>query len=176
MSALKWFRFHKEPKSRNLGISLGITNKCINSYQIISLSCFYMFRQLCAILRELVCAFWVKCQFGFWLIKFCVVCDCVYTMRCLSMLPKFCVVCGCVYTMRCLSMLPKFCVVCGCVYTMRCLSMLPYRQTNRYTPDSHRVYIQPHATQSFINQNLNWHVTQKVQTSCLRMAHSCRNM
>jgi hypothetical protein len=34
---------------------LGITKKCINSYQfIISLSCFYVFRQLCAILTELV--------------------------------------------------------------------------------------------------------------------------
>jgi hypothetical protein len=34
------------------------SQKCINSYQfIISLSCSYMFRQLCAILRELVCTF-----------------------------------------------------------------------------------------------------------------------
>jgi hypothetical protein len=45
---------------------LGITNKCINSYQfIISLCCSYMFRQLCAILSELVCTFSVTCQFGF---------------------------------------------------------------------------------------------------------------
>jgi hypothetical protein len=45
---------------------LGITNKCINSYQfIISLSCSYMFRQLCAILKEIVCTFWVTYQFGF---------------------------------------------------------------------------------------------------------------
>jgi uncharacterized membrane protein len=36
----------------------GITNKCINFYQFIILfSCCYMFRQLCAILRELVCTF-----------------------------------------------------------------------------------------------------------------------
>jgi hypothetical protein len=35
-------------------LCLGITNKRINSYQfIISLSCYHMFRQLCAILREL---------------------------------------------------------------------------------------------------------------------------
>jgi hypothetical protein len=58
-----------------------ITNKCLNSYQfIVSLCCSYMFRQLCAILRELVCTFWVTCQFGFWLITFCVVCGCVYAM------------------------------------------------------------------------------------------------
>jgi hypothetical protein len=39
-------------------ICLRITNNCINSYQfIISLSCSYMFRQLCAILRELVCTY-----------------------------------------------------------------------------------------------------------------------
>jgi hypothetical protein len=45
---------------------LGITNKCTNSYQfIISLSCSYMFWQRCAILRELVCTFWVTWQFGF---------------------------------------------------------------------------------------------------------------
>jgi hypothetical protein len=43
-------------------LCLGITNKCINSYQfIISLSCSYMSRQLCTILRELVCTFWVTC-------------------------------------------------------------------------------------------------------------------
>jgi hypothetical protein len=37
---------------------LEITNKYISSYQfIISLSCSYMFRQLCAILKELVCTF-----------------------------------------------------------------------------------------------------------------------
>jgi hypothetical protein len=42
----------------------------------------------------------------------------------------------------------KFCVVCGCVY----------------------------ATHNFINQTPNWHVTQKVQTGSLRMAHSCRNL
>jgi hypothetical protein len=39
-----------------VGLCLGITNKRINSYQIIiSLCCSYTFRQLCAILRELVC-------------------------------------------------------------------------------------------------------------------------
>jgi hypothetical protein len=39
-------------------LCLGITNKCINSYLfIILLSCSYMFRQVCAILRELVCTF-----------------------------------------------------------------------------------------------------------------------
>jgi hypothetical protein len=47
-------------------LRLGITNKCINSDQfIISLCCSYMFRQLGDILRELVCTFWVTCQFGF---------------------------------------------------------------------------------------------------------------
>jgi hypothetical protein len=60
--------------------------KCINSYQfIISLSCSYMFRQLCAIIRELVCTFWVTCQFGFLVdkilkykeIKFSVSSDCI---------------------------------------------------------------------------------------------------
>jgi hypothetical protein len=39
------------------------------SRYIISLSCSYMFRQLCAILRELVCTFRVTCHFWFWLIK-----------------------------------------------------------------------------------------------------------
>jgi hypothetical protein len=38
------------------------------------------------------------------------------------------------------------------------------------------VYTQPHTTQNVINQNPNWNVTQKVQTSSLRMVHSCRNM
>jgi hypothetical protein len=62
-------------------LCLGITIKCISSYQlIISISCSYMFRQLYAILRELVCAFCVSCQFGFRLIKFCVVGGCVYIM------------------------------------------------------------------------------------------------
>jgi hypothetical protein len=47
----------------------------ISSYQfIISLTCSYMFRQLCSILREHVCTFWGTCQFGFWLIKFSVIC------------------------------------------------------------------------------------------------------
>jgi hypothetical protein len=60
---------------------LGITNKCINSYQFfVSLSCPYMFRQLCGILREPVCTFWVTSQFGFCLIKFCIVCGCTYIM------------------------------------------------------------------------------------------------
>jgi uncharacterized membrane protein len=41
-----------------LVISLGITNKRINSYQlIISLFCSYMFQKLCVILRELVGSF-----------------------------------------------------------------------------------------------------------------------
>jgi hypothetical protein len=71
------FDFH----TVNFVLCVGITNKCINSYQfIISLSCSYMFWQLCAILRELVCNFWVTCQCGFCLIKFCVVCGCVYNM------------------------------------------------------------------------------------------------
>jgi hypothetical protein len=47
-------------------VCLGTTNKSIDSYQlIIWLCCFYMFRQLCSILRELACTFWVTCQFGF---------------------------------------------------------------------------------------------------------------
>jgi hypothetical protein len=50
----------------NFVLCLGITNKYINSYQfIISLCCCYVFRQLCAILRELVCTFLVTCLFGF---------------------------------------------------------------------------------------------------------------
>jgi hypothetical protein len=65
----------------NFVLCLGLTNICTNSYQyIISFCCCYMFRQLCAILRELVCIFWVTCKFGVWLIKFCAVCDCVYIM------------------------------------------------------------------------------------------------
>jgi hypothetical protein len=39
-----------------------------------------MFRQLCDILRELVCTVWVTCQFGLGLINFYVVCGCVYVM------------------------------------------------------------------------------------------------
>jgi hypothetical protein len=59
-------------------LCLGITNKCFNSYQfIISLSCSYMYRHLCAILRELICTFCDTCQCGFWLIKYGVVCACV---------------------------------------------------------------------------------------------------
>jgi hypothetical protein len=66
--------------SSQFRLCLGITNKFINSCQlIISLSCSYMFRQLRDILRELVCSFRVTCQFGFWLIEFCVSCSCVYT-------------------------------------------------------------------------------------------------
>jgi hypothetical protein len=115
---------------------LWITNKCINFYQfIISLSCSYMFGQLCAIPGEIVCTFWVTCKFGFWLIKFCVVCGCVYAM-----------------------------------------SMREHRQTDREPPGHQIISTQPHTTQNFINQNPNWHVTQKAQTSSLRMAHSCRNM
>jgi hypothetical protein len=58
---------------------LGITNKCINSYQfVISLSCYYMFWQLCAVLRELVCTLELRTHLDFLLIKFCVVCGCVY--------------------------------------------------------------------------------------------------
>jgi hypothetical protein len=38
------------------------------------------------------------------------------------------------------------------------------------------IYPQPHTTQNFINESENWHVTQKVQTSSLRIADSCRNM
>jgi hypothetical protein len=50
----------------NFVLYLGITNKYINSYQfIILLSRSYMFRQLCAIFRELVCTFWVTCPSGF---------------------------------------------------------------------------------------------------------------
>jgi hypothetical protein len=67
------YRFHSfcfDFHTVHFVLCLGITNKCVSSYQfIISLSCSYMFRQLCAILRELVCTFWVTCQFGFWLIK-----------------------------------------------------------------------------------------------------------
>jgi hypothetical protein len=42
-----------------------LTNECIISYQFIILrSCSYMFRQPCAIFIQLVCTFWVSCQFG----------------------------------------------------------------------------------------------------------------
>jgi hypothetical protein len=34
----------------------------------------------------------------------------------------------------------------------------------------------PQTTQNVINHNPNCHVTQQVQTSSLRMAHSCRNV
>jgi hypothetical protein len=58
---------------------LGITDKCINSYQfIISFSCSCLFLQLCAILRKLVCTFWVTCQFGFLVHKIlCSMCLCM---------------------------------------------------------------------------------------------------
>jgi hypothetical protein len=96
-------------------LCLEITIKCINSYQfIISISCFYMFRQLCAILREIVCAFCVLYQFGFMLIKFCVVCSYVYIMwrpgacRSVNLLI--------VYTLTCI-----YIYICVCVCVFVCL-------------------------------------------------------
>jgi hypothetical protein len=82
--------------SKRVILCLETTNKCMNSYQfIISLSCSYMFRQLCAILSELVCTFWVTCQFGFFVDKIlCSMWLCVYYVAawpvsiCLSMLPS----------------------------------------------------------------------------------------
>jgi hypothetical protein len=61
-------------------ICLGITNKCINYDPfIISLCCSYMFRQLCTILWELVCTFWVTCQLVFLVDKIlCSMWLCVY--------------------------------------------------------------------------------------------------
>jgi hypothetical protein len=58
----------------------------------------------------------------------------------------------------------KFRVVCGCV----CIMWRPgaYRSIDRYAPGV--AYTKPHTTQNSINQNPNWHVTQKVQTSSLR--------
>jgi hypothetical protein len=66
----------------NFVVCLGITKKCFNSYQFnTSLNCYYMFRQLCAIFRELVCTFWVTCQFGFLVDKIpCIIWLCVYRM------------------------------------------------------------------------------------------------
>jgi hypothetical protein len=63
-------------------LCLKVTHKCISSYQfIVSLSCSYMFRQLCTILRELVCTFWVTCQSGFLVDKIlCGLWICVYIL------------------------------------------------------------------------------------------------
>jgi hypothetical protein len=69
----KYFYFFNPVGLRHLKLTkkflfhcLGITNKCISSYQFnISLSCSYMFRHLCSIRRELVCTLWVACQFRF---------------------------------------------------------------------------------------------------------------
>jgi hypothetical protein len=53
-----WYYLYFNFRTVHFALCLGITNKHINSYQfIISLSCSYMFRQLCAIIRELVCAY-----------------------------------------------------------------------------------------------------------------------
>jgi hypothetical protein len=128
---------------------LGITNKCINSYQfIVSLCCSYMFRQLYAILRELI------------RLDRQIDTHVIHTQpHTTQNFIKFYVTCGCV------------CVLHG---GLVCIDLS--RQTDRYTPRRHIIHTQPHITQNFINQNPNWHVTQKVQTSSLRMAHSCQNM
>jgi hypothetical protein len=66
-SSFFYFKF----RTVHFVVCLGTTNKCINSYQfIISFSCSYMFRQLCDILRELVCTFWVTDQFGLYLRRY----------------------------------------------------------------------------------------------------------
>jgi hypothetical protein len=60
---------------------LGITYKFISSYQfIILLSCSYIFQQLCAIVRESSVPSELHANLGFWSIKICVVCGCVYVM------------------------------------------------------------------------------------------------
>jgi hypothetical protein len=67
LNFLPSFFFFFNFRTVNFVLCLGITNKCIISYQfIISFSCSYMFRQLCAILGELVYTFSVTCQLGFW--------------------------------------------------------------------------------------------------------------
>jgi hypothetical protein len=57
-----------------------------------------------------------------------------------------------------------------------CGMWLYHRQTDRYVPGRHVAYTQPQLHRILSTKNPNWHVTQKVQTSSLRMAHTCRNM